>query len=465
MKIAIIDKDLFASLLRFGEIKMPDYSFSVLSEELPAREAIRLILESGNPIEYPSQYIIIRYDNGEANVHDCSLNISDIVELIATNSDSRKLFSSQFRDDLIIQKERYADVFEHYFDNQFQEKRILNGIKAFRWLCGLECSGDYADVTDEIFGGLRNRNKFGHHYNLPPEERDKPYSLMIVYDRHSPYSKAWAGYFEDVIETFVYHTKHDLHYSEGIAEKSHVYKLINELGPKATSKEISNKIKDEDFTKKCNEFFARPGGYLVPYIFFILRDKFRSSDDFKSQKNLIEQIKQSFPEAFDTAASYIGGFFGYDKFYEDYYTSLNLPIFKHPEAGQETIPEEKKPSVGATEQIEPEVEEKESTDKRGDLLEDGDGETDIFGNVSTLSDIIKKAISACTTEGAKLRENLINGIEAHKNNEEEINAIFSLFTSPEIVKKDFEEYFKFDRGSFRKDTIKKIGGYLQKDKS
>lgn len=385
--------------------------------------------------------------------------------MIATDADSRKLFSSQFRDDLIIQDERYADVFTDYLNNDFQKERILNGIIAFRKLCELDCSEDYTDVADDLFNGMTDRRKYGHHYNLPPEERDKPYSLMVTYDRHSPYPKSWAGFFYDVIEAFIYHTKHELGYSEEIAVKSQVYNLIDELGPKATSEEIYERIKDEDFSKKCNSFYTKPGGYLVPYIFFILRDRFRTADDFESQKKLIEQIKQAFPEAFDTASSYVGGFFGYDKFYEDYYTSLNLPILKRSGVIQKTSSEEGEGPSDDASQMKPEVDAKEQADKGDGPLENEDSEKDLFGHVQTLNDKLEKAICACTTDGSNLRKNLIDGVKQHKNSKEEIKEIFYLFISPEIVKIEFEKYFKFDSRSFRKKTIKKIGEYLQNNKS
>jgi hypothetical protein len=59
--------------------------------------------------------------------------------------------------------------------------------------------------------------------------------------------------------------------------------------------------------------------------------------------DLIERIKQSCPEAFDTATTFIGGFFGYEKFYDDYYSLLDLNIIrKHNEVIVEpkVIPEQ-----------------------------------------------------------------------------------------------------------------------------
>ena len=325
MNVSLIDKELFASLLRYGEVILPDYSFSVISEELPIEEALRVILRSGNPIEYPSQYIIVLYD-----CHDKSniLPISAVKELVATDADGRRLFASQFREDLIIQPERYKAVFQEYLDDDFQKAKIKKGIVSFRTLCGLEVADNYDDEVSIIYHGISNRIRYRHHFQLPAEERNEPYALMISYDRHAPYPRAWAGYFYDVIETFCYHRDPNLGYSETVIEGTGIYKLINALPKDASSKMINEAIKDEKFTQFCNEFFNKPGGYLVPYIFFILRDRFRVAESYSTQANLIQQIKNQFPEAFDTASTFVGGFFGYEKFYDDYYTALNLPILR-----------------------------------------------------------------------------------------------------------------------------------------
>lgn len=325
MNVSLIDKDLFANLIRYGEVILPDYSFSVISEDLPIEDALRVILRSGNPIEYPSQYIIVLYDcPNNSNI----LPICEVKELVATDADGWRLFSSQFREDLIIQPERYMAVFQKYLEDDFQKAKIKKGIASFRTLCGLDVTDNYDEEVSIIYRGLSNRIRYRHHFQLPAEERDEPYSLMISYDRHAPYSRGWVGYFCDVIETFCYHRKHDLGYSETVIEGTGIYKRIIALPNNAASKQIIEAIKDEKFTQLCNEFFNRLGGYLVPYIFFILRDRLRDSESFSKQANLIQQIKDQFPGAFDTASIFVGGFFGYEKFYDDYYSKMQLPILK-----------------------------------------------------------------------------------------------------------------------------------------
>jgi len=325
MNVSLIDKDLFASLLRYGEVILPFFSFSVISEELPIEDALRAILRSGNPIEYPSQYIIVLYDcPDKSNI----LSIGAVKELVATDVDGRRLFSSQFREDLIIQSERYKAVFQEYLDNDFLKAKIRKGIASFRTLCGLDVADNYDKDVDIIYRGISNRIRYRHHFQLPAEERDEPYALMISYDRHAPYPRGLAGYFYDVIETYCYHRDPNLGYSETVIEGTGIYKLISALPQDAKSKQIEEAIKDEKFTHLCNEFFDKPGGYLVPYIFFILRDRFRDAESYSKHAYLIQQINDQFPEAFDTASIFVGGFFGYEKFYDDYYTALNLPILR-----------------------------------------------------------------------------------------------------------------------------------------
>lgn len=337
MRIAIIDKDQFANLLKYGEIILPKYLYRYIdaSEESSELKAIRSILHDGIPMEYPSQYIIVRYEEMK-NASD-RVNVDSIKSLMATNADSRRLFTTQFRKDLIIESEKYSGIFSDYLNIEFQKQRILKGIVAFRRMCGLDIAGDYGNCVEKIFRGNSNRIQYRHHYLLPAEEREEPYSLMISYDRHAPYPNGWVGYFCDVIETYCYYVNRTIGYSENIIQNTDIYKIVQRCGPKALSKDIYDAVKDEKFTRQADKFFYLQGGCFVPYIFFILRDRFRNEDSFASQGKLIEHIKSIFPEAFDTACTFVGGFFGYNRFYDDYYSVLNLPFIKGNGDGPEII--------------------------------------------------------------------------------------------------------------------------------
>ena len=448
MKIALLDKDQFASLLKYGGILIPEYSYATISDDMPIEDGLRFILQNGNPIEYPSEYIIVEYESGES---DTRLSVSSVRKLIATNAEGRQQFMTQFRDDLIVEPGQYAFVFEDYLAVSFKKKQIAKGIIAFRSLCGLSVSDEYTEEVDETFHGISNRIRFRHHYDFPEEERNFPYSLMIGYDRYSPYPRGWAGYYCDVIETYCYHSKPQLGYTESIATTTNVFEKIQELGPDANSATINEFIKDEPFTKRCNEFFTKPGGYLVPYIFYILRDRFRSSDSFNGQRKLIDSMKSVFPEAFDTAATYVGGFFGYDKFYEDYYTSLNLPFLKSKTPTPAPIQAVSQPSeINATPNSEPDKaqldEQKESivhepklTVLRNTLFANEDDCSDSdFELYVTLFQFIDQNMKKSQNKSI-----LQNGLYSYRSNEEKLQEIEALFKSPILKKEAFKEIFGF----------------------
>ena len=323
MNIALLDKDLFASLLRFGEIKVPDFQCSEISDELSEEKALSLILDSGNPIEFPSEYIIVKYQNDEYG----KIDISGVIELIATTSEGKRTFESQFRDDLNISDYRYNHIFAEYATGKYESERIMKGINAFRTLSGLE-SKEFKEEAEVIKEALRARLIYRHHYQVPEEYCNNPYLFMMIYDRHAPYPNSWVGFFYDVIETFCYHVQPTMGYKDAPIEHTQIYKIIASLGSSVKTQEILSAIEKETFTSRCNDFFYKPGGLLVPYIFYILRTKLRECESFTQVQKLAFSIKDKYPDAFDTASTYIGGFFGYDKFYDDFYSCLKLPIFK-----------------------------------------------------------------------------------------------------------------------------------------
>jgi hypothetical protein len=228
---------------------------------------------------------------------------------------------------LVISDERYNHIFEEYNTSKYEYERIQKGIKAFRTLCGLE-SKEYNEEVEVINKALKARLIYRHHYQLPAEYYNEPYLLMMIYDRHAPYPNSWAGFFYDVIETFCYHVQPKMGYKDDPIGHTQIYKLIASLGPSVKTHEILTAIRNEAFTSRCNDFFNKSGGLLVPYIFYILRSRLRECESFAQVQTLVSSIKDKYPDAFDTVSTYIGGFFGYNKFYDDLYSSLNLPIFK-----------------------------------------------------------------------------------------------------------------------------------------
>lgn len=452
MNVALIDKNLFASFLRNGEIILPDYSFSAITEDLPTEEAIRLILQAGNPIEYPSQYIIVLYDGP---VNQNILRINSVKELIATDTDGKRLFSSQFREDLIIQTEKYKSVFQEYLNNDFQKTKIKKGIIAFRTLCGLNLSDNYDEETNLIHHGIANRYRYRHHFQLPAEERAEPYALMITYDRHAPYPRGWTGYFYDVIESFCYHRNTNLGYSEAVIEETGIFKRICALPQDASSKQIHEAIKDEKFTNLCNEFFYMPGGYLVPYIFFILRDRFRDTESFTKHVNLIEQIKKQFPVAFDTASIFVGGFFGYDKFYDDYYSALDLPFLKVNQHSSVLVNSDSA-DEGTTETKIDEIDIARNKDNTPMPFSSETLET-VFLEGTDLFKKLYCAVDSCLNKGSE-KDRILTGLSNHKNDNVTLKEIRGLFISP-IEKKDLiKKYLGLSR--YPGGSMKKIRDYF-----
>lgn len=437
MRLTLLDKDQFACLIKFGELMLPGYSFSDISGETDIEGALHQVLKYGNPIEYPSQYIIVQYDNKD---NDSRIFFSSIIQLIATDAESRHLFSHQFRDDLIIQPERYSHVFRDYLQGSFQKDRIQKGIIAFRSLCGLDTSDDYSEAVEIIHRGLTNRLEYRHHYDLPPTEREKPYSLMISYDRHAPYPNGWAGYYCDVIETYCYYKKPEMGYEEAVAEKTSIYNKVVGLGPSAKSKEINNAIKDEPFTQGCNQFFNYPGGYIVPFLFFVLRDKFRSVDSFSSHNKFIEQVKLAYPDAFDIACTFVGGFFGYDKFYEDYYSSLNLPFIRNNGILQTPLHEEpKERSVSKKKKV------TDSTPAKSLSA--------VFLDGSPLFNELFEVIDSSLNR-SKSKTLLLAGLQKHKDDEEQLQVIKGLLLSPIEKKSLLKEAFSISNWTSSIKTVR-----------
>lgn len=399
MRAAVVDIELFTTLLKYGEVRIPDFmSEEIVSGELIGR-AIKVVLATSNPVYEPSRYLIVFYEQAEKD-HDC-IDIRNVKRLMWADEAGEKLFRSQFRNDLIIERAQYSDVFHSYVSVDLHKRNINKGIRAFRYLCGFNDDRDFSDETEIIFQAMNARLKYSHHYQLPEEYCKNPYILMLCYDRYAPYSKGPIGYFCDVVEILCYYEKPSLKYveGEGIATRSQIWhKRLSLLAGKDSSA-IYDTIKDEQFAQKCNEIFGgNPWSLLISYIFFLLRDRIRSEKPLKGYIERIKQKGKDFEFALDKASIYVGGFFSYERFYDEYYSALKLPILKSTDDKKISNPENAAVEI--------------SNDKKGDedLVLDSPKVTKIKDSINTayLRTSKNKTIALSIVEREKCNKDIID---------------------------------------------------------
>ena len=70
--------------------------------------------------------------------------------------------------------------------------------------------------------------------------------------------------------------------------------------------------------------------YIVTPLYLMLRDEIRKSDDI-SQTKLFKNLDylKKFEDSFNYVAILLGAFFGFRKFYDNYYEALNLRFYKN----------------------------------------------------------------------------------------------------------------------------------------
>jgi hypothetical protein len=69
--------------------------------------------------------------------------------------------------------------------------------------------------------------------------------------------------------------------------------------------------------------------YIVAPLYLMLRDEIRKSDDI-AQTKLFKNLDylKKFEDSFNYAVILLGAFFGFRKFYDNYYEALNLRFYK-----------------------------------------------------------------------------------------------------------------------------------------
>lgn len=176
-------------------------------------------------------------------------------------------------------------------------------------------------------------------------------TLFLCFGCSDDYLKISAlGYFYDAGQVFAFSKGHPTF--EGSGLHKHLEKNNSE-NPTVKFPDIIEYLEGTEEIKKgyvSQTSINDVKQYVVAPLFLMLRDEIRKLDDI-TQTKLFKNLDylKTFEDSFYYAVILLGAFFGFRKFYDNYYESLNLRFYKYI----------KKPT---------EQQEKESIDKQKDNL-------------------------------------------------------------------------------------------------
>ena len=347
MRIALLTKDQFVSLLRMGRAMVPECQ-SVEIVAANVEDAVRKLLKKClvmGPLEDIDSSIFIVY-------MECHIPSSIAIEyvrlMIPATKDAQLMYIDQFSSSLAFSDPVYENIANEYANEGLLRRQAELGIFAVRRLFGLGDLVGSRKIVDRVIKAYSYRKQYRYLSRMPEECFSDPYVDMVVYERYEPYPNDLRGYFCDAVELYSHiHMPGPFDLGSKITETK-IYKCLINATDWKTLEDIHKIVREQPFASQCSEKFP-DGGYLVPVLYFMMRDILRKSPGFTAFRSavtpLLESTDSEIRNALPIALNYLAAFMGYSTFYDSYYVSARLPIIKAPKATAKQEPAAEAPKA------------------------------------------------------------------------------------------------------------------------
>lgn len=364
--IAPVLRNEFVLGFRFGFLNLPN-SRSIQVENYDEVDGIidaslknkfLYIFARVTPFEYSEDYLIILFKSKEDGLSNINkINLEDVIELIPLNEQAKtsiELKNSNFK----LGKPYFDDLFD-VIQEPFYKSEHFKGVE-FIWEC-LRLEGDFENYLnifgkDSLYNGIKHRKNgtkanqiFGYDLSKGDHLSDF-WSIVLVYERYSPYPEGQIGHFFDLGEMFSYYRGQD-HFPENSGVFQELQMISNEgsdlkIPYIAACLDDSQSDRVKNFNNELNritnsEFDLK----IVVANFLYLKDSLRKDrSDFQDSlivKNL-DKFKASIGEYLPYIAVLLGVFFGREKFSEMFYKIKKLPYLRY--YSEFTVKQETKPT-------------------------------------------------------------------------------------------------------------------------
>lgn len=318
--LKIISKQEFTSLYRFGKIP---YSESIL---INSDDASKLLYNAFKALPFfdgDEEYLVIKIDS--SSISPENILITDVIEIIPLTRAAKKSFEIKFDNRIHFSDAIYEDIIQQV-ETYIEIQDKLEGGKS---LVNLFLKNNKTGITEKII-----EEAYVSRYKGLKSNQIKAdfYTHLLVYERYEFFPNTELGYFYDLGEVFAHFKERDTFKGSGF------YNFLENNKALLKEKKLSEII---DFIEKSDEINSFKSLltldgiklYLTGVFYLKYKEEVVTKDSVyqTTLPKIMQYIaKEKFYLQENTDALYLlGGFFGFKKFYDDYYDSLNLRIFKN----------------------------------------------------------------------------------------------------------------------------------------
>jgi len=352
--LAPIFRTQFNLFYRYGYTHIPA-SQAIKFDGKITNETKKEIVELFNfvsPFEYDEEYLILHLEIEEKDIaSNIFFEIQNLISVYPLSKQAKISIESKIDTRIELEQPIFETVLSD-IENNIHKAEIKKAIDALWLICKLEGGKEEllaAIEIENIFQGMEFR-KSG---TKATKIKDANYwSYLLAYDRFDFFPNTTLGYFYDAGQVFAFSKNHPTFEGSGLHK---FLQSINTDNENIKLKEIIASIEKEESVKGYISQATDKNlkQYLVAPIYLMLKDELRNAEDV-SQTKLVKYIDHliEFGDSFKAAVILLGAFFGYKKFYDNYYDKLELRFYKS--RRKETPPKKVEVEEKKTEEIKPE---------------------------------------------------------------------------------------------------------------
>jgi hypothetical protein len=340
--LSIILRNQFNLFYRFGYTFIPKSQLVKFDGKInnETQDSIIKQFKTVAPFEYDEEYLILHLEKEITNESDfIQFDIQDIVAVYPLSQQAKASIESKIDQRIRLEKPIFEAILP-LIETEIENKEVEKAISALWKICKIESPIEnyIANIgLENIFNGLEFRK---HGTKANKIQNGNYWEYLIAYDRFDYFPNSTLGYFYDSGQVFAY--------SKGLPtfEGSGIHQFLEKLNFANPTAKLPDIIKYLETEEQLKGYVSQTTTsdikqYIVAPLYLMLRDEIRKSDDIaqtKLFKNL-EYLKK-FDDSFNYAVILLGAFFGFRKFYDNYYEVLNLRFYKDFKAPQKQTEKE-----------------------------------------------------------------------------------------------------------------------------
>lgn len=322
----IISKQEFTSLYRFSYI--PYDSIRVIFAQDEDKEFENNLFNSFTSLpqfEGDEEYLILKFNTKDKDQK--IISIRDVLEVIPLTRSAKRSYEIKFDPRINFSVPRFENIVQN-IEKKIDIRDRIEGAKALVRMLVPEIENiDF--ISNQIIESAYNARVEG---KKSSEILEDFYTHLLVYERYDFFPNNDYGYFYDIGEVFA--NSKGKHTFKGSGFYNYLEKNKFALKEQKISKIIKDIEESEEILPFKDQLLQNNVRLYLSSAFYLkFKDELLSKDSIYDTKipeitNWILNNNNYHRELFDSLYL-LGAFFGYKKFYDDYYNTLNLSFFKN----------------------------------------------------------------------------------------------------------------------------------------